>query len=50
LPQRLEVRTREQLPKDWAETQNNLGNALKEQAIRTGGSKRAELLAQAVAA
>ena len=46
----LEVRTREQLPQDWAATQNNLGLTLQEQAIRTGGSKRAELLAQAMAA
>ena len=46
----LEVKTREQLPEDRAETQNRLGVALQEQAIRTGGSKRAELLAQAVAA
>src|SRR5271157_4020937 len=27
----LEVYTREQLPQDWAETQNNLGSALQEQ-------------------
>ena len=46
----LEVRTREQLPQDWAMTQNNLGNALKEQAIRTAGAQGTELLAQAVAA
>src|SRR6266481_2608326 len=30
----LEVRTREQLPQDWAMTQNNLGNALSGQAAR----------------
>ena len=29
----LEVRTREQLPQDWAMTQNNLGSALKDQGI-----------------
>ena len=46
----LEVRTREQLPQDWAMTQNNLGNALRHQADRTEGTKGAELLAQAVAA
>jgi hypothetical protein len=31
-------------------TQHNLGAALKEQAIRTGGAQATELLAQAVAA
>jgi len=46
----LEVRTREQLPQDWAQTQSNLGNALRHQAARTEGPKGAELLAQAVAA
>ena len=46
----LEVSTREQLPQDWAETQNNLGIALWDQAARTEGPKGAELLAQAVAA
>ena len=35
----LEVRTREQLPQDWAMTQNNLGIALQEQGIRTGGEE-----------
>jgi hypothetical protein len=33
----LEVRTRAELPQDWAMTQNNLGNALEEQGIRTAG-------------
>jgi hypothetical protein len=46
----LEVRTREQLPQNWAETQNNLGSALQEQGIRTGGEQGTELLAQAVTA
>jgi hypothetical protein len=46
----LEVRTREQLPQDWAATQNNLGVALRDQAARTEGAKGAELLAQAVSA
>ena len=46
----LEVRTREQLPQDWATTQNNLGVALWDQAARTEGPKGAELLAQAVTA
>ncbi|MCW5981172.1 MAG: tetratricopeptide repeat protein [Bryobacteraceae bacterium] len=46
----LKVRTREELPQDWATTQNNLGNALQEQGRRTGGAESAALLAQAVAA
>jgi hypothetical protein len=46
----LEVYTREQLPQDWAQTQNNLGNSLQAQGIRSGGAQSAELLAQAVAA
>jgi len=46
----LEVRTREQLPQDWATTQNNLGLALRDQAARIEGTKGAELLAQAVTA
>jgi hypothetical protein len=46
----LEVYTREQLPQNWAATQNNLGLALRDQADRTEGSKGAELLAQAVSA
>jgi hypothetical protein len=46
----LEVRTREQLPQNWATTQNNLGTALRDQADRTEGPKGAELLAQAVSA
>jgi hypothetical protein len=44
----LEVRTREQLPQDWAQTQNNLGAALSDRAARTDGAKGADLLAQAV--
>jgi tetratricopeptide (TPR) repeat protein len=43
----LAVSLREQLPQQWAQTQNNLGQALKEQGTR---SEAAELLAQAVAA
>ena len=35
----LEVYTREQLPQDWAVTQNNLGIALWDQAARTEGPK-----------
>ena len=42
------IYTREQLPQDWAMTQNNLGIALQEQGIRTGGAQGTELLAQAV--
>ena len=36
----LEVRTREQLPQDWAKTQNNLGNALQDQGRRGRGRQR----------
>src|SRR6202008_1244004 len=46
----LEVRTHETLPQDWAQTQNNLGNTLQEQGIRTGGERGAQLLAESVAA
>ncbi|HEX3716629.1 MAG TPA: hypothetical protein VH595_01565 [Verrucomicrobiae bacterium] len=49
----LEVRTREQLPQDWALTQNNLGIALKEQASRMVSddkSKARELLNEAIEA
>ena len=46
----LTVRTKEQLPQDWAATQNNLGNALREQGTRTGGEAGTRLLAEAVAA
>jgi tetratricopeptide (TPR) repeat protein len=44
------VYTRETLPQDWAMTQNNLGNALRDQGIRTGGERGTQLLAEAVAA
>ncbi len=46
----LEVRTRDELPVDWATTQNNLGNALKTQGERLGGQAGIELLADAVSA
>lgn len=46
----LEVYAREQLPQQWAMTQHNLGNALRDQGTRTGGSQGNELLAQAAAA
>ncbi|MCP4933392.1 MAG: TIR domain-containing protein, partial [bacterium] len=44
----LKVRTRAQLPQQWAMTQNNLGSALQEQGIRTGGEEGRRLLAEAV--
>jgi tetratricopeptide (TPR) repeat protein len=44
------VRTREQLPQQWATTQNNLGTALQEQGIRTGGQAGARLLGESVSA
>jgi hypothetical protein len=46
----LEVRTREQLPQAWAETQNNLGDALKELGTRSSGEQRARYLKEAIAA
>jgi len=48
--QALEVHTRETLPQQWSTTQNNLGIALKDQGIRTGGERGPQLLAEAVAA
>ncbi|MGP1345457.1 MAG: hypothetical protein ACTS3F_02145, partial [Phycisphaerales bacterium] len=44
------VRTRSGLPQDWAMTQNNLANALRDQASASKGSERARLLGEAVAA
>ncbi|MDZ7304532.1 MAG: hypothetical protein ONB44_20600, partial [candidate division KSB1 bacterium] len=46
----LQVRTRAQLPQDWAMTQNNLGTVLRALGTRTGGEEGAKLLAQAVTA
>ena len=46
----LTVYTKEQLPQQWALTQNSLGNVLREQGIRTTGEAGARLLADAVAA
>ena len=46
----LEVYTRQELPQDWAVTQNNLGNALSDQAGRTSGPEAVQLLADAVKA
>jgi tetratricopeptide (TPR) repeat protein len=48
--QALEGYTREQLPQQWAMTQNNLGAVLQEQGTRTGGEAGARLLAEAVTA
>ncbi len=48
--QALDVRTRPDLPQDWAMTQNNLGSALAEQGTRTGGERGTQLLAEAVTA
>ena len=46
----LEVRTKAELPQDWARTQNNLGNALWELGTRSGGEEGRKLLEEAVAA
>jgi tetratricopeptide (TPR) repeat protein len=46
----LEVRTRADLPQDWAAAQNNLGSALKELGMRSGPEERRKLLEEAVAA
>jgi tetratricopeptide (TPR) repeat protein len=46
----LALNPREKSPQDWATTQNNLGAALHNQALRGEGAQGTELLAQAVAA
>ena len=46
----LTVYTKEQLPQDWAMTQNNLGNVLGNQGTRTSGEAGTRLLAKAVQA
>jgi tetratricopeptide (TPR) repeat protein len=46
----LAVSRRQQLPQQWAQTQNNLGQALYNQGIRSEGAIAMELLGQAVAA
>ena len=46
----LEVRTREQLPQDWAMTQNNLGNVLRDLGERASGEQGAQYLQQSVEA
>ena len=48
--QALQVYTRDKYPKDWAMTQNNLGNVLRNQGRRTDGQKGDDLLGQAVEA
>jgi tetratricopeptide (TPR) repeat protein len=40
----LEVRTRADLPQPWAQTQNNLGNALRELGARSGAEEGRKLL------
>jgi tetratricopeptide (TPR) repeat protein len=44
----LQVYTREQLPQDWARTQNNLGCALDDLAGRSEGAQASQYLQQAV--
>ena len=46
----LEVYTKADLPQNWAATQNNLGNALRNEGERADGDKAAALLDQAVQA
>ena len=46
----LEVYTREQLPQDWATTQNNLGIALRDLGGRSERRSRPAVLEQSVAA
>ncbi|MBA16491.1 MAG: hypothetical protein CMN73_09055, partial [Sphingomonas sp.] len=46
----LTVRTRDDMPAQWAITQNNLANALQTQGERTGGPEGLRLLDEAVAA
>src|SRR5262249_48110566 len=46
----LEVYTRQEFPRDWAMTQNNLGTALHDQALRSSGLEAVQLLADAVKA
>jgi hypothetical protein len=45
----LEVYTREQLPQDWALTQNNLGLVLYELGKRSSGGQSARYLNEAIA-
>ena len=46
----LTVRTKAELPQQWAMTQNNLGATLGNQGTRTGGAEGTRLLAEAVTA
>ena len=46
----LKVYTRDALPQDWAMTQNNLGNALGDQALASEGAERARLLRSSIGA
>ncbi len=46
----LEVRTRKDLPQDWAATQDNLGNAFREKGMRTAGKEGMDLLDKAIEA
>ena len=46
----LEIYTREQLPQQWAATQNNLGIALSSLGTRAGGAEGAQFLRDAVTA
>ena len=46
----LEVRTRTQLPQDWAATQNNLGIAREDLAGQSEGPRAAAYLEQAAGA
>jgi tetratricopeptide (TPR) repeat protein len=48
--QALVIRTREQVPQQWAVTQNNLGNALQAQGTRAEKSEALRLLHESVAA
>ena len=45
----LTVQTKEQLPQDWAATQNNLGRVLCDQGTRTSGESGTRLLAESIA-
>lgn len=46
----LAVSTKEQLPQDWAMTQNNLSRTLQDQSTHTGGEAGKALIKQAITA
>ncbi len=46
----LEVRTKANLPQDWAGTENNLANALVDQGLLSSGAQATDLFSQAVEA